>query len=482
MTTELSGDSAPAAPSHHTKPAHFAQADVALIGAGVVGCAVARQLTLDGARVVLLEKAPDILAGASKANSAILHTGFDAPPGSLEHSAVQAGYDEYRRIHERFNLPLRETGALVAAWTEEEDDKLGTILAKAHENGVTDARMLSAREVLEREPQLSPSLRAAIHVPGEVIIDPWSAPLAYLTQAVANGARAAFDAEVTAGRFDGTSWVLETPKGTVNATYVVNCAGLFGDRLDHLLLGESDFEIRPRKGQFVVFDKAASALLNGILLPAPTARTKGVVVFPTIFGNLAVGPTAEDQDCREDTGTDTDTPQELVRAATLWVPALGGMPVTATYAGLRPASERPEYRLRHRAAQNHVSVGGIRSTGLSAALGIAKYVAGLLGLAEAGFTPVPDPATPTMPALAEEAFRDWQRPGWGEIVCHCEMVTDREIRAALTSDVPARSLEGLKRRTRATMGRCQGFHCSGRIAELTDGLFDTPICRGKTHD
>lgn len=482
MTTEHSGDSAPAAPSHHTRPARFAQTDIAVIGAGVVGCAVARQLTLDGARVVLLEKAPDILAGASKANSAILHTGFDAPPGSLEHSAVQAGYDEYRRIHERFNLPLRETGALVAAWTEEEVDKLSTILAKAHENGVTDARMISAREALRREPRLSPFLRAAVHVPGEVIIDPWSAPLAYLTQAVANGARAVFDAEVTSGRFDGTSWVLETPKGTVAATYVVNCAGLFGDRLDQLLIGESDFEIRPRKGQFVVFDKAAARLLSSILLPVPTARTKGVVLFPTIFGNLAVGPTAEDQDSREDVGTDTETLQELVRAAIRWVPALGGMPVTATYAGLRPATERPEYRLRHRSGQNYVSVGGIRSTGLSAALGIARHVAGLFGLAEAGFVPVPDPAVPTMPTLAEDATRDWQRPGWGEIVCHCEMVTDREIRAALASDVPARSLEGLKRRTRAMMGRCQGFHCSGRIAELTDGLFDTPICRGKAHD
>ena len=443
---------------------------------------MARRLTLDGARVVVLEKAPDILAGASKANSAILHTGFDAPPGSLEHSAVQAGYDEYRRVHRKLNLPLRETGALVTAWTEDEEDKLGTILAKAHQNGVADARMMSAREALAREPHLSPSLCAAIHVPAEVIIDPWSAPLAYLTQAVANGAQAIFDAEVTAGQFDGTSWRLETPKGAVTAKHVVNCAGLYGDRLDRLLLGESDFEIRPRKGQFVVFDKAAARLLSGILLPVPTARTKGVVVFPTIFGNLAVGPTAEDQNSREDTGTDTETLRDLVLAAVRWVPALGGMPVTATYAGLRPASERPEYRLRHRAGQNHVSVGGIRSTGLSAALGIAKHVAGLLGLADAGFVPVSDPAVPTIPTLAEEGVRDWQRPGWDEIVCHCEMVTDREIRAALTSDVPARSLAGLKRRTRATMGRCQGFHCSGRIAELTEGHFDTPICRGKAHD
>lgn len=460
----------------------LARADIAVIGGGVVGCAIARQLTLDGAQVVLLEKAPDILDGASKANSAILHTGFDAPVASLEHACVREGYDEYRRIHADFNLPVRDTGALVAAWTECEEEQLDQILAQARENGVSEARILNRREVMAHEPQLAASIRAAIEVPSEAIIDPWSAPLAYLHQAVANDARAFFNAEVTDGRFDGALWHLDTAKGRVEVAQVVNCAGLHGDRLEHALLGESDFEILPRKGQFVVFDEAAFSLLNRIVLPVPTPRTKGVVLFPTIFGNLAVGPTAEEQDSRDDSSTDAEVLRGLVRFAVTHLPALKDMPVTATYAGLRPATERPEYRIRHRAGQHWVSVGGIRSTGLSAALGIARHVSRLMDLAQAGFAPVADPVIPTVPNLAEHRPRDWQVPGYGEIVCHCEMVTDREIRAALSGEVPAKSLDGLKRRTRATMGRCQGFNCTARLSELADSVFSAPISVGAAHE
>lgn len=463
-------------------PEILADVDCAVIGGGVVGCAIARQLTLDGASVALVEKAPDILAGASKGNSAILHTGFDAPPGSLEASCVIDGQQEYRAIRQALNLPLRETGALVAAWSPEEEDRLAGIQDKARQNGVTDTRLLTSGEVLAREPNLSPAIRAALLVPGEVIIDPWTAPLAYLTQAVANGAQALFNAEVTGGRFDGAAWELQATRGMIRARHVINCAGLFGDRLESAVFGHSDFEIRPRKGQFAVFDKAASELLGSILLPVPTARTKGVVIFPTIFGNLAVGPTAEEQDSREDAEVDRDALQELLDFAHDLLPALAGMPVTATYAGIRPATEQPEYRFRHRPDENWISVGGIRSTGLSAALGLARHVSACLDLGAQGAKPLQAPAVPQMPNLAEHRPRDWQKPGYGEIVCHCEWVTDREIEAALSGDLPAGSLEGLKRRTRATMGRCQGFHCSARLAELTEGRFEQNLSVGKAHD
>lgn len=446
--------------------------DVAVIGGGVVGCAVARRFTLDGARVLLLEQAPDILAGASKGNSAILHTGFDAPSDSLELACMRAGYREYLDIRSRLGLPLLEASAVVAAWNDEEEGHLDAIEQHAHANGITDVRRIDAAELLAREPHLAPTVRGGVLVPGEHLIDPWSAPLAYLLQALTNGAEVRRNCELLAGEFDGRRWRLRTGSGEVSARAVVNCAGLRGDVVDRRLTGHARFTIHPRKGQFVVYDKAAYGLLRAIVLPVPTERTKGILLTRTVFGNVLVGPTAEEQDDREHAGTDRDMLRTLMAKAVAVLPALADMPVTATYAGLRPATERKEYRISHDPEMRLFTVGGIRSTGLTAALGIAQHVARLY----AGVGPaLANPAWPVVPMLAEHEPRDWTRPGYGEVVCHCEMVTRREIEAALTGPLAAEDIGGLKRRTRATMGRCQGFNCGGRLAAMTQGRFRVPL-------
>lgn len=446
--------------------------DVAVIGAGVVGCAVARRLTLAGARVVVLEKALDILDGASKGNSGILHTGFDAPPGSLEQRCVAAGHAEYLAIREKLNLPLMETGALVLAWTEVEEARLPALLEQARANGVDDVAPLGRAEILALEPNLSPRVRAGFRVPREFVIDPWSAPTAYLLQALANGAGIRRGCEVTGGAFDGARWTLETSTGPLRADTVVTCAGLYGDLVDRCLLGTASFGIRPRKGQFVVFDKAAAGLVTATILPVPSATTKGVVLCRTAYGNLLVGPTAEEQESREDASTDGETLAMLRAKGIEMLPALAGVPVTAAYAGLRPASEEKDYRLTAHAERRYVSVGGIRSTGLSSALGLAREVERLIE----GFGGVPAlrparPVWPQVPTLCEERPRAWRQPGNGGIVCHCELVTRGEIEAALEGPLPAQSLAGLKRRTRVTMGRCQGFYCLGTLSEITAGRF-----------
>ncbi len=460
----------------------LASGDIAIIGGGVVGCAVARQMALEGASVILIEKATDILEGASKGNSAILHTGFDAPVGSLEWECVQKGYHEYLEIHSSLNLPLLKTTAMVAAWTEEQEAKFPDIIKKGHDNGVTDIHLLSRAEVLELEPNLADSIRAAIHVPREYVIDPWSTPLAYLQQALENGGQALFNAEVTGGKFDGSNWLLNTGRGQVQAKHVVNCAGLYGDILNQKILGNSDFIIKPRKGQFVVFDMVASQFLKTVILPVPTERTKGIVIFPTIFGNIAVGPTAEDQEGRDDASVDKENLEALRAQAIEKVPALANIPVTATYAGIRPASEYREYQVSEDPDRNWITLGGIRSTGLTSSLGLAQHVQQMLAKQGAAFKALEKPVIPRVPNLAEHLPRDYETPGYGEIVCHCEMVTEREINAVMEGQIPAGSLVGLKRRTRATMGRCQGFYCSARLAELTKGKFSKPLGLGDNND
>ncbi len=447
--------------------------DAAVIGGGVVGCATLRRLAVGGLRTVLLEKSADILSGASKGNSGILHTGFDAPAGSLELRLMQSGYREYMRIAPQLNLPMLETGAMVVAWTDAEMHRLGAVEELARANGVDDVAPLSRAQVLEREPHLSQGVRGGLLVPGEHVIDPWSAPLAYALQAVAHGAEVRRQAELLGGEHDGEAWTLQTSQGAVRARWVINCAGLFGDVVQQRLTGASAFQIKPRKGQFAVFDKAAAGLLRTIVLALPNERTKGVVLTRTAFGNVLVGPTAEEQDDRQRAAVDTATLEWLVEQAVAVLPALADVDVTATYAGLRPATQSKEYHITLDRDRTLVTAGGIRSTGLTAALGIAGYVAELVGCGEAA--PV---AWPRVPMLAEHGERAWAQPGDSEIVCHCETVTRQEVEDALTGPLPAGDIGGLKRRTRAGMGRCQGFYCNGRIARLAADRLASPLAVG----
>ena len=455
--------------------------DVVVIGGGVVGCAVFRRFTLMGAKTLLLERGGDILSGASKANSAILHTGFDAPTGSLELQCMQAGYDEYLAIREKMNLPLLQTTAIVVAWNEEQLAALPGIVKQAHENGVTDVAQISAAEVYQREPKLAEGVLGGVLVPGEYVIDPWSAPLAYVTQAVMHGGAYRFNCEVTKATRDEQGWLLQTSQGSVRTKLVINCAGNHGDLIDGLWR-KPDYEIRPRKGQFLVYDKAAAADINAIILPVPTPTTKGVLLCRTIFGNMILGPTAEEQTDRNRADVDESVLKGLIEKGSRMLPTLTQYGVTATYAGLRPATEKKEYRIYHYPQENWISVGGIRSTGLTAALGIAAHVETLY---HDHFNPLftdQPPAElqwPVMPMLSDYQPRDYACSGNGGIVCHCELVTRRELEAAFHSAVPPECIGGLRRRTRVMMGRCNGFFCSNQVAEIVGDRLDNTLVVGR---
>jgi glycerol-3-phosphate dehydrogenase len=468
--------------------------DVAIIGAGVVGAAIARALAAFDQRCVLLDAADDVGTGTSKANTAILHTGFDAKPGTLESRLLTRGSGLLRSYAEAAGIAVERTGAVLVAWTEEQAAALEPIAANARRNGYQAVRELSAADIYGREPALGPGALAGLAIPDESIIDPWTVPLAFATEAAQAGVDLRLGVRVIAGPapaapgsdrpgfegqhfegpdFEGRGFELATTAGPVRCGWAVNAAGLGSDEVDRMF-GGGGFTIRPRKGELIVYDKLARPLVNSILLPVPTARTKGVLVAPTVFGNVLLGPTAEDVPDRGDRSTTAAGLSALVAAGERIVPGLAGEEVTATYAGLRAATEHGDYQIA--AFGRYVRVAGIRSTGLSASLGIAEHVLDLL--ADAGLPLRPrDPAqrrpVPSMPCLAESGRRPYQDqdriaadPFYGEIVCHCERVTRGEIRDALASDIPPAALDGLRRRTRAMNGRCQGFYCAARVSKL----------------
>jgi glycerol-3-phosphate dehydrogenase len=438
--------------------------DIAVIGGGVVGLSILRCFAMAGLKCVLLEKNSDILSGASKGNSALLHSGFDAPSKSLELQCMQAGYVEYLDIRKKLNLPLLETGAVVAAWTQDDLATLEGIIDKAHANNVADVKYLSQTKLRIREPEISKQALGGVLVPGEHVIDAWSAPLAYAHQALAHGAVILRNAGVTGAELVNDEWRIAHSGGQVAAGTVINAAGLFGDHVE-ALARPVPFAIKPRKGQFVVFDKPASKLLRSIILPVPNARTKGVVLFRTIYGNVAIGPTAEETDERDYPSTDSATLEKLKARAIEMLPELKNVQVTAVYAGLRPATERKDYIIEALPDRNWITVAGIRSTGLTGSLGIAQHVAKLYAK-NFGKLPKkpPSPIFTPVPNLAEHSIRPYMKGG--EIVCHCEWVTRDEIEAACTEILPAGNIGGLKRRTRAMMGRCQGFYCGAEVTSI----------------
>ncbi|MFE5486461.1 FAD-dependent oxidoreductase [Streptomyces sp. NPDC056527] len=447
--------------------------DVVVVGAGVVGCAIARELARRPLRVALVEASGDVGEGTSKANTAILHTGFDAVPGSLEARLVRNGQRLLADYAHETGIPVEPLGALLVAWDEEQLAALPRLADKAVRNGHRTTRLLSAGELYAREPHLGPGALGALDVPGESIICPWTTTLAYATQAVRSGVDLHLDCRVEKAD-PGDPHRLVTPRGVLRTRYVVNACGLYADRFD-TLFGRDDFTVTPRRGQLIVFDKFARSLVRHILLPVPGALGKGVLVAPTVYGNVLLGPTAEDLDDKSATVSTADGLAALRAQGGRILPDLLDEEVTAVYAGLRAATEHDDYRIAAHPGLRYVTVGGIRSTGLTASLGIAAHVVDLLadsGLSLGAERPLAPVRMPNLGEAFPRPYRDARLiatdPEFGAIVCHCERVTRGEIRAALASTIPPGSLDGLRRRTRARGGRCQGFFCGATVRAMLE--------------
>jgi glycerol-3-phosphate dehydrogenase len=452
--------------------------DIVVIGAGIVGSAIARALAGTGLTVTLIEGRDDVGDGTSKANTALLHTGFDATPGTLESRLVARGYDLLGEYAEQVGIPVERTGALLVAWTDEERDALAGLKDKAERNGYHACEIITRDEVYRRVPELGPGALAGLTVPGEAIICTWTTNLALATDAVQRGAELRRGAEVIdivprGGHAEYATVV--TNRGPVNGRWVINAAGLGADHLD-AKFGYDRFTVTPRRGELLVFDKLTRPMVPCIVLAVPSSRGKGVLVSPTIYGNVMVGPTSENLTDRTATGTSEEGFHFLLDKGRALMPTLFDEEVTATYAGLRAAIDHGDYLIDVDPQQQYVLVGGIRSTGLTSGMAVAEHLLQLLADTGLDLTPRVDlPPAPRMPNIGEATMRPYQEaeriaadPEYGRIVCFCERVTAGEIRDAFASVIPPRDLDGLRRRTRVMNGRCQGFYCGAHTAALLE--------------
>ncbi|MHA6524105.1 FAD-dependent oxidoreductase [Tessaracoccus sp. G1721] len=458
-----------------TTTPHDSVFDFAVIGGGVVGAAIARELAGTSRSVAIVEARDDVCEGTSKANTAILHTGYDASPGTLESRLVAEGYHLTLDYARATGVGVDVTGAVLVAWDDEQEAALPILKEKAVRNGYTLTEIIDAARVYELLPHLGEGARGGLTVPDESIIDAWSLPLALATDAVNRGAVLLLNRAVTGVTHTPELTLLATTGGEVRARWVINAAGLGGDTIDQLF-GYDRIHIHPRKGELLVFDKLSAPLVDRIVLAVPSAKGKGVLVSPTAFGNVMLGPTADDMEDRTDTSTTEDGFAFLREKGAHIFPELLSEEVTASYAGLRAAHDLKDYLIDLDAEHRYVIASGIRSTGLTSAMAVAKHIVAMLSGAGEELVPRADlPEPPSMAPLGQSQLRPYENdtlirrdPEYGKVVCFCERVTRGEIRDAFATPIPPTGINGLRRRTRVMNGRCQGFFCGAEATALVE--------------
>src|SRR5688572_7780426 len=320
--------------------------DIAIIGAGAVGAAIARELSRYDIHVALLEANSDVGMGTSKASTAIWHTGYDAVPGSLESVLLKRSYPLLETFMLEVGSPFERLGGLLIAWTQEQLEVLPSLLEKAHQNGDTDVYLISKEEVYRREPHLGEGALGGMFVPGEGILCTFTIPLACATQAVVNGVTLKLNFRVKHIKTEDNVHIIVSETEHIQACWVINAAGLYSDEINNQF-GHVNFKVTPRRGELIVYDKLARPLVNHVLLPVPTETTKGVLISPTVYGNVLLGPTAEDLPPTHKTATNTSENglHSLIEKGKRILPELVEEEVTATYAGLRSATEHSDYQI-----------------------------------------------------------------------------------------------------------------------------------------
>ena len=455
------------------------QYDVLIIGAGVTGCAIARELSHTGLKIALSDACDDVAMGASRANSAIVHAGYDCVPGTLMAKLNVRGNEMFDDVCESLNVPLLRVGSFVIAFGEEDEKELNNLLERGRANGVPGLEIISGERAREMEPKLSDDVTAALWAPTAGITCPYELTIAMSENARANGADILLRKRAAAIDYASDEFTVKFEDGTsVSAKYVVNAAGVYADEVARLI-GDDSFTISPRKGEYMLLDKQALCV-GTVIFQTPSKLGKGVLVSPTVDGNIFAGPTAQDKVEKNDTQTTPEGLAELKKFSLKSVPTLNLRQVITSFAGVRAQPSTGDFIIRPSDKNARcIHAAGICSPGLSSAPAIAEYVRGLIKEAGADTAEradaiyVRERAKPFRQMDADERAEAYKRnPLYGRIICRCETVTEAEIVDAIHRG--ATTVDGVKRRTRAGMGRCQGGFCAPRVMEILSRELGVP--------
>ena len=464
--------------------------DVAIIGGGVVGGMIARTLASYKLSICILEKAHDVATGASAANSAIVHAGYDAKEGSLKAKLNVRGSRLMPNVCKELGVKYKNNGSLVIGFNEEDREALEALLVRGNKNGVEGLCILEKDELHTLEPNLSPDVLCALYAPTGAIVCPYELTIASIGNAMDNGANLELDFAVNKIQDLGSHYEISSDKGTVSARYVINAAGVFSDEIAKMV-GDDSFTIQPRRGEYVLLDKECGSLVKHTIFRTPGKMGKGILVSPTVDGNLITGPTGVDIEDKLDKSTTAEGLSFVMQQSnenTTGIPF--GKSITS-FCGLRAVGSVGDFIIGN-PLPRFVNVAGIESPGLSSAPAIAEMVVELLD--KAGLTleknPNFNPIREATHAFRESTIEEKNAiiakdPTYGHIICRCEGVSEGEILAAIRQNPRPRDLDGVKRRTRAQMGRCQGGFCSPYIVELLAQEMNIPYeevtkCGGKS--
>ena len=449
--------------------------DVLIIGGGVTGCFAARELSRYDLDITLVEKAPDVCTGTTKANTALLHAGFNADPDKLKGRLNMRGNQLYHeRIQHELDVPIEWLGAMVVAKDESEVPKLEELLEKGKENGVPDLEIARGDRIYELEPHLTDEAVAALFAPTAGIVNPFELTVALANNAARNGADIYLEAEVLDIEDRGDKKLVKTAKGDIETDLVINAAGLYADKIANMV-GIDKFKITPRRGEYYLYDKQTDIDVQRTIFPVPTKITKGIVVTPTDEGNVLIGPNAEEIDSVENKSTTREGLDKVLSGAQKTVPDLSKRDIIREFAGLRPAIKETGDFLIEASDEvpGFINVAGIQSPGLASAPAIAEMVVDIVEDELEGLTEDPsfDPNYQGPPKFRhmsheEQAELVEEDDDYGQIICRCETVTKGEILDAIREPVGARTVNAVKRRVRPGSGRCQGGFCEPKVVNL----------------
>lgn len=446
--------------------------DVIIIGAGVSGCAIARELSRYQLDICVLERESDICEGTSKANSGIVHGGFDAKPGTLKAKLNVLGNSMMDEMSKKLDFEFKRNGSMVVCQNEMGIPALEKLLEQGKENGVKGMKILKREQALELEPNLADGVYAVLHIPSGGIVCPFGMNIAYAENAAQNGVEFKLGTEVQLIERVGQDYRIQTNQGVFETKYVINAAGVYAD-VFHNMVSELKIHIMPRRGDYCLLDKTAGDLVRHTIFQLPTEKGKGVLVTPTIHGNLLLGPTAIDIEDKEATATTAKGLQEVLEKCTKSVKNIPFKQVITSFAGLRAHEEHGEFIIGEvEDAKGFIDVAGIESPGLTSAPAIGIYVRDILAekmeLKEKEiFVEERKGIVRFLDLPKEEQNRLLQKnQAYGQIVCRCEQITEGEILDAIHRPLGATTLDGVKRRTRAGMGRCQAGFCTPKVMEI----------------